>query len=144
MRGGTILPRKDRQRRSSAAMIKDPYTIVVALDSSASAYGTLYIDDGHSYNYKKGDYLWREFQFKNNKLSYKKLRNSQPSQEEWTKTSVERLIIAGLKKSPKKVILTEKGSHKELTFTYIKEENKLIVKKPDCGIANDWEIKLSY
>ena len=32
-RGGTIVPRKMRPRRSSAAMANDPYTLVVALDA---------------------------------------------------------------------------------------------------------------
>lgn len=31
-RGGSIVPRKERARRSSSLMVRDPYTLVVALD----------------------------------------------------------------------------------------------------------------
>lgn len=31
-RGGSIIPKKERARRASSLMSKDPYTLVVALD----------------------------------------------------------------------------------------------------------------
>ena len=33
------------------------------------ARGKLYVDDGHSFDYKKGSFLLREFRFSKNKLS---------------------------------------------------------------------------
>lgn len=33
------------------------------------AKGKLYVDDGHSFDYKKGSFLLREFTFSNNKLT---------------------------------------------------------------------------
>lgn len=36
-RGGHIIPRKDRPRRSSVLMHSDPYTLYVALDKDVSA-----------------------------------------------------------------------------------------------------------
>uniref|UniRef100_A0A672TFJ0 Glucosidase II alpha subunit n=1 Tax=Sinocyclocheilus grahami TaxID=75366 RepID=A0A672TFJ0_SINGR len=50
-RGGSIIPRKDRVRRSSTCMENDPYTLYVALSPKKFAEGELYIDDGHSFNY---------------------------------------------------------------------------------------------
>ena len=47
-RGGTIVARKDRARRSSRAMTFDPHTLVVALDTSGSASGRVFLDDGIS------------------------------------------------------------------------------------------------
>ena len=38
-RGGSIIPKKMRVRRSSTAMANDPYTLVVALDTPKSAAG---------------------------------------------------------------------------------------------------------
>src|SRR5439155_3670 len=58
-RGGSIIPKKERSRRSSALMVNDPYTLVVALDGSGAANGLLYIDDGRSFDYKKGHYCMR-------------------------------------------------------------------------------------
>ncbi|WCJ37763.1 Neutral alpha-glucosidase AB [Euphorbia peplus] len=36
-KAGTIIPRKDRYRRSSTQMVNDPYTLVIALNSSQAA-----------------------------------------------------------------------------------------------------------
>ncbi|KAI3523968.1 hypothetical protein L1887_02522 [Cichorium endivia] len=53
-RSGTIIPRKDRFRRSTVQMENDPYTLVISLDNSGEAEGELYIDDGKSYEFKNG------------------------------------------------------------------------------------------
>jgi len=68
-RGGTIVPKKERIRRSSILMHDDPYTLVVALDGNKHAKGTLYIDDEKSFEYRQGKYLYLEFEFKDNVLS---------------------------------------------------------------------------
>jgi hypothetical protein len=59
-RGGSIIPRWERQRRSSSLMLGDPLTLHVALDAGFQARGMLYLDDGLSYGYQRGDYcFWR-------------------------------------------------------------------------------------
>lgn len=40
-------------------MVRDPFTLVVALDESGKAEGDLYLDDGHSFAFTKGAYLHR-------------------------------------------------------------------------------------
>uniref|UniRef100_A0A673H4K3 Integrator complex subunit 5-like n=1 Tax=Sinocyclocheilus rhinocerous TaxID=307959 RepID=A0A673H4K3_9TELE len=66
-RGGSIIPRKDRVRRSSACMENDPYTLYVALSPKKFAEGELYIDDGHSLNYDtKKEFIHRSLTFANN------------------------------------------------------------------------------
>lgn len=40
-------------------MVNDPYTLVVALDEGGKAEGDLYLDDGHSFAFTKGEYLHR-------------------------------------------------------------------------------------
>lgn len=44
-RGGSVIARKNRVRRSSALMRNDPFTLVVALDAALTAAGRLYLDD---------------------------------------------------------------------------------------------------
>lgn len=68
VRGGTVIPRKDRPRRSSSLMVNDPYTLLVALNSDLEASGDFYADDGHSYGYKNGEYVWKKISFKNQGL----------------------------------------------------------------------------
>merc|ERR1719215_2265177 len=48
-RAGVIVPRRMRPRRCSDLMANDPYTLVVTLDDSGSASGSLYIEDGISF-----------------------------------------------------------------------------------------------
>lgn len=52
-------------------MHDDPFTLVVCLDKHSSAKGTLYIDDEKSYNYRHGQYVYTEFEFKENVISNK-------------------------------------------------------------------------
>ena len=56
-RGGTIVPTRERARRSTASMKADPYTLHVALDSAGGASGELYMDDGDSEAYEQGAFL---------------------------------------------------------------------------------------
>ncbi|KAI5962047.1 ROT2 [Candida theae] len=50
LKGGSVVPMKNRYRRSSRLMRHDPYTLVVALDKNGRATGNLYVDDGESLN----------------------------------------------------------------------------------------------
>ncbi|KAJ9143755.1 Glucosidase 2 subunit alpha [Pleurostoma richardsiae] len=62
MRGGHIIPRKDRPRRSTALMKWDDYTLVVTLPKHGQhAEGELYADDGNSFDFEKGQYISRKF-----------------------------------------------------------------------------------
>lgn len=62
IRGGSIFARKDTQRRSSKAMVYDPMTLVIALDLEGKAHGSLYVDDGDSFDYtEKGVFARIEF-----------------------------------------------------------------------------------
>jgi mannosyl-oligosaccharide alpha-1,3-glucosidase len=60
-RAGSILPLRDRVRRSSAAAVGDPLTLVVAVAPDGSAEGEVYLDDGASFAYKSGAFLLRKF-----------------------------------------------------------------------------------
>lgn len=58
-RGGHVVPRRDRPRRSSQTQVRDPFTLIVALDKDGKASGDLYLDDGHSFAFKRGQYVHR-------------------------------------------------------------------------------------
>ncbi|KAK5111330.1 hypothetical protein LTR62_005170 [Meristemomyces frigidus] len=63
MQGGHIIPRRDRPRRSSGLMRYDPFTLVIVLGHSGDANGTLYLDDGESFDYEEGAYIHRLFEY---------------------------------------------------------------------------------
>jgi alpha 1,3-glucosidase len=68
-RGGSIVPLRERVRRAAELGWRDPVTLIIALDDEADspegirASGTLYLDDGQTYHYKEGAFIWRRFTF---------------------------------------------------------------------------------
>jgi len=63
MQGGHIIPRRDRPRRSSGLMRYDPFTLVVVLGKDGNAEGSLYLDDGETFDYQQGAHIHRNFVF---------------------------------------------------------------------------------
>ncbi|KAL1124579.1 hypothetical protein AAG570_001203 [Ranatra chinensis] len=101
-RGGSIVPKKERVRRSSQLMHNDPYTLIVALDSDGKAEGYLYIDDGytHRYIYRRDSSVYIHFRFADGKLSSNLVGDTRYSTPCW----LERVVILGMKPGPYKAI----------------------------------------
>uniref|UniRef100_A0A7S0UX36 Glucosidase II subunit alpha n=1 Tax=Polytomella parva TaxID=51329 RepID=A0A7S0UX36_9CHLO len=73
-RGGFIVPRRERARRSTTSMVQDPYTLVVALDTAGKAVGQVYMDDGETYAFiRRSKFFVREFSFSNFSLTSRAL-----------------------------------------------------------------------
>lgn len=139
-RGGTIIPKKERIRRCSALTKDDPYTLQVALPKEGKpAEGTLYIDDGATFDYKKGDLLYLKFKFADNTLTSEILEGPGDFK---TKAWLERVVIAGYPTRPSDVqLVTSKGTQ-NLQFTYEEKEQLLRVRKPGVNIAEKWTLKI--
>ncbi|KAL1417296.1 hypothetical protein MTO96_027023 [Rhipicephalus appendiculatus] len=141
-RGGTIIPKKERIRRCSALTKDDPYTLQVALPKEVKvAEGTLYMDDGATFDYKKGDLLYLRFKFADNTLTSEILEG--PGNFK-TKAWLERVVIAGYPTRPSDVqLVTSKGTQ-SLQFTYEEKEQLLRVRKPGVNIADKWTLKIRF
>nr|XP_034173391.1 neutral alpha-glucosidase AB isoform X1 [Osmia lignaria] len=141
-RGGSIIPRKMRIRRSTVAMKNDPYTLVVITDSAGKANGTLYIDDETSFEYRHGKYLYLKINFQGNKLTstfIDKLASYQT--ESW----LERVDIANPPKGVKSAVLTSSNLGKvTLETKYNPNNNVLTVRKPGVNMGEEWTIELIY
>ncbi|XP_072023564.1 neutral alpha-glucosidase AB-like isoform X2 [Amphiura filiformis] len=140
-RGGTIIPRKERVRRSSSLTLDDPYTLTVALDNQGLARGNLFIDDGHSFDYQAGNMLYRNFNFLNNVLQS---RTIDYNVKFTTRSWLERVVIVGLKTKPNAVELS--GTlidYQKLDFTYTPQSQSLVIRKPGVNMGEDWKITLS-
>lgn len=144
-RAGTIIPRKDRFRRSSTQMETDPYTMVIALNSTQEAEGELYIDDGKSFEFLKGAYIHRHFTFSDGKLTSSAASaggNRYP-----TDCKVERIILLGLSSGPKSALVEPANQKVEIELGPLrvrggKSPSVLTIRKPDVRIADDWSIKI--
>lgn len=142
-RGGTIIPKKERVRRSSSLMRDDPYTLVVALDKSGRANGTLYIDDGISFEYREaGKKLYMQFAFEGTRLTGHQLEK--PGYE--TRSWLERVVVVGAGAdlgSAKASLKTPSRGEVELATSYDARKSVLTVRKPGVNMAEDWEIGFS-
>ncbi|CCH43501.1 alpha 1,3-glucosidase [Wickerhamomyces ciferrii] len=135
IRGGTITPRKDRVRRSSKLMKYDPYTLVVALDSKGDAKGTLYIDDGETFDYENGDYLYINFEVSNNEI-----KSNVNSGSLNASNKVEKIIIIGSSTGGiGNEATVSQGS--EWTTSIISGENHAVIKSPGVKLNENWSIK---
>ncbi|KYQ91049.1 alpha-glucosidase II [Tieghemostelium lacteum] len=138
-RGGTIVPKKERVRRSSSQMREDPYTLVIALDKNQKASGQLYIDDEHSFNHhRSNEYLYKQLTFENGKLTYKDVPQSKGKYN--FENTVEKVVILGLENKPSKIETSNKDT---LSFEYDQSTQKLTIRKPLVSVNSDWTISLN-
>eukprot|EP01062_Namystynia_karyoxenos_P005529 TRINITY_DN11924_c1_g1_i1.p1 TRINITY_DN11924_c1_g1~~TRINITY_DN11924_c1_g1_i1.p1 ORF type:complete len:837 (+),score=314.87 TRINITY_DN11924_c1_g1_i1:99-2609(+) len=160
LRGGKIIPKRERVRRSSAAQFWDPYTLVVALDSRGAAEGELYADDTHSFEFEQGAFIHRHFTFANNKLTSTKAEIHSPyvtklgaGKEFQTGTQFERVVFYGLQARPERVRLTQtptahtqgfSGPTSATVETIWDDVTKVLtLRKPEAWVAVDWTIDLA-
>jgi len=143
-RGGSVVVRKERPRRSSVATMKDPVTLIVAIDEKGEAKGELYVDDGHSYRFRNKEYLHRRFVFQNSTLTSSSLS---PGTEFISKVEVEKIVVLGLG-AKKMVTLQSMNRTVESSLGSLRLEAGaptvgLVVKKPGVKIDHDWSLHFS-
>ncbi|KAJ3995742.1 glycoside hydrolase family 31 protein [Lentinula boryana] len=172
IRGGSILPTRERPRRSSPLMKLDPFTLRVALSKAGTARGELYLDDGITYSHQQGELVWREFvaeqpQKKMTRISSKDLASQNPTKavdgvaltaydpknafaKEIEEVRVEKIVVLGLSSKPSAVKL-ESGA--DLKWEFVpgvaasdKQEGTasvLSIKDPKVLVTADWAIVIS-
>lgn len=145
IRGGSIIPTRERPRRASTAMKHDPFTLRIALSKYGTARGELYLDDGESYDHEKGQLVRRQFTADKTasnkvkkpllKISSRDMASHDPDAavdgvalkgaytpnnsfvESIKDVRVERVIVAGLERKPKSVKV--EGESGELVWEWI-------------------------
>eukprot|EP00475_Leptophrys_vorax_P017022 TRINITY_DN23539_c0_g5_i1.p1 TRINITY_DN23539_c0_g5~~TRINITY_DN23539_c0_g5_i1.p1 ORF type:complete len:429 (-),score=-0.63 TRINITY_DN23539_c0_g5_i1:246-1418(-) len=162
-RAGTVVPRKDRARRSSSQMELDPYTLVVALNSTGGAEGELYIDDGRSFAFQQGAFHHRRFVFADGTLrstmheaeaaaAAAAARGELKRAAFETRCVVERIVLFGVPKG----VMEGKRRSAVVDGTRIQLEEEvgpawlrpgvpssvLVVRAPRVPISSDWSIKI--
>ncbi|KAK6514028.1 hypothetical protein TWF506_008455 [Arthrobotrys conoides] len=168
MRGGHIIPRRDRPRRSSGLMKHDPFTLVLVLSQKGHAMGFLYHDDGESFDYKQGAFIHRQFMYNGNlkALTSRDLHKDRAAAAAYRKVAgalqIEKIVIVGASnsldtsalangKSKAKAILVEddngkvKEWHASLAYTAAVDKDHadvLVIKNTKLRIAHDWTVYL--
>lgn len=136
LHGGAIVPRQDRARRSSGLMASDPYTLIVALDSSFEAFGHVYSDDWSTNAYQSGTYMYSLLTFKDSTLKYQML-------QKWQKpNTVERIVILGLPSVPKRIVVNGAEGYEVGFYDYT--NGAVVIKLPSVYLSVDWSLTLKY
>jgi alpha 1,3-glucosidase len=161
MQGGHIIPRRDRPRRSSGLMKFDPFTLVVVLDKDGNAQGSLYIDDGETFDYQQGAYIHRKFIFDKptKALTSINIGGSGPKSVAYLKTMakvrVEKVIVVGAPvewRGKTEVVVSEEGAkesarRRKVGFTFHEASgNKAawaVVRDPKVHVGKGWKIDFS-
>jgi len=150
-RGGSIVPRKRRVRRSSRQMRRDPYTLTIAPDGVGAARGELYVDDEHSLDHTRGVFRRMEMQYGprhgsgSDKL-HMVLSASVLEGSFAADNTIERIEVLGVPEPPTRVSVVSdaKGGARPLTFIYDVKTQVLIVRKPEVTAAAAYEIEFVF
>jgi len=140
-RGGSIVPRQMRARRSSVQMVNDPFTLTIAPENVAgAAAGRLYLDPGDGYDYRKGAYAYRKYTYAAGVLTSAALHAdasyTPPNQLE----RVELLMSLEDAANLNGVTLEAGGVTTALDFRYVSATRRLVVRAPKVAMAADWTI----
>lgn len=147
-RAGSIIPRKDRFRRSSTQMDKDPYTLVIALNSTQEAEGEIYADDGKSFEFLKGSYVHQRFTFSGGMLTSSSIAPSGTDGNRYSSDCIiERIILLGLSSSPKSAIVEPAKQQADIELGPLRlgraqSPSVLTIRKPNVRISDNWTIKI--
>uniref|UniRef100_A0A5S6QTV9 Glucosidase II subunit alpha n=1 Tax=Trichuris muris TaxID=70415 RepID=A0A5S6QTV9_TRIMR len=143
IRGGCILPIRDRIRRASSLSRHDPITLLIALNKEGTfANGTFYLDDGESFDYKNGKYLHRYFEYTGDQRSGKLLSKSLDEKSRFpTDVTIEKVIVYGMRFYPRVVHLFD-GDYTPapLTFSYDNKRMTLTVRRPAVSVTSDFRL----
>ena len=156
LRGGSIVPRKERTRRSTAQMVDDPFTLWVVLDNNGAASGDLYLDDGRSFAFQRGIFAHRRFTFRDGRLSSARVSAPERAAIQPYKDSkyqptqvIERIVVLGLAGGPNRWQVKLQGGsalqaasgplvlRPELASSTV----ALVIRKPDLLVADDWTLQ---
>jgi alpha 1,3-glucosidase len=153
-------------------MAHDPFTLRVALSSTQTAQGELYLDAGDGYAYRTGAFVWRAFTAapheRGVRISSRDLVGDAPNKavdevsvksydpvgnayaKEAAGIEVERIVVLGLASKPTRVAL-EGGRELAWTFEAGVAANSakqgtasvLTIKRPGMSVAQDWAIVIA-
>lgn len=144
-RGGSIIPRRDRPRRSSVLTHSDPYTLYIALSGNGTAHGSLYMDDGLSYDYRSSStlssHLYVRFTFSNLVLTCEPIDGTFSQGDVW----VERVVVLGPPLALTYARVEGGGGSeraRKLHVTYDGENRSLTIRKPAVALHLPFKIAL--
>lgn len=121
---------------------------VIALNSSQSAEGELYVDDGKSFEFQRGAYIHRRFIFSDGKLTSLNMAPSGNNGRLFsTECVVERIILLGHPSRPKSALIEPSNKETEIEMGPLRVQRSriasvLTIRKPNVRVTDDWTIRI--
>lgn len=140
VKGGSIFARKDRYRRSSQLMEHDPYHIVVGLDREGRALGKLYVDDGRTFDFENGKFLFTLFTAADNTISGMPAGVDRSYVEEMKKVPIEKISVAGVSGKIGSVTVSQNGEERAGAF---RQQGSVVeILAPGVSVTEAWSVEL--
>lgn len=123
---------------------------VIALNSSQSAEGELYVDDGKSFEFQRGAYIHRRFIFSDGKLTSLNMAPSGNNGRLFsTECVVERIILLGHPSRPKSALIEPSNKETEIEMGPLRVQRSriasvLTIRKPNVRVTDDWTIRILW
>ncbi|KAH9423409.1 hypothetical protein DERP_003688 [Dermatophagoides pteronyssinus] len=143
-RSGSIIPKRERPRRSAVLAVNDPISLQIFLNSNGTSIGFIYLDDGQTYNYQKQNaFIYGRFNYSKRTLQYTFEKGNPNSNRAW----LERITIIGYPSKPNRIQLMNNSNDNpppsQLAFKYDQQKHMLIIRKPAVMFGQNWQIKIN-
>lgn len=121
---------------------------MVALNSTQEADGELYIDDGRSFEFRRGSYIHRRFIFSNGVLTSTNL--APPQARLSSQCLIDRIILLGHGSGPKSALVEPLNQKTEIEMGPLRMgglvassgTKVLTIRKPGVRVDQDWTVKI--
>lgn len=135
LKGGSIVTIRQRYRRSTKLMARDPFTLVVALDNDGNASGRLHLDDGESYAYRDGHQINLKMTADPNGVSCDLESGSRSEYlTEMQGVKIEKIVLLGAT-NVEQVEVEQNGHHK--TISVLEGQ----IANPGLAISSPWRLR---
>ena len=152
VRGGSIIPRRDRVRKSSVLMHGDPYTLIFALDSNGEASGNIYIDDGRSFENESGSYSFSTISISNGTIDARNLQYDGTTIDEMKRKQtcakfggrVEKIVVLGMRNVELVRRIGKTDDSESTGYEFLVVDGTLVIKDPKMSVCEQWKFQIEY
>ena len=136
---------RERLRRSAvlALTMNDPISLQIFADTKGNANGSLYLDDGLTYDYRtKKAFAFGSFEYSKRSVIYTFERGNANCTSSW----LERVTIHWHASKPSRITAQyESAGSKatQLAFKYDAKRKILVIRKPALLFTQNWRIKIT-
>lgn len=146
VKGGNIITTKDRYRRSAQLMKYDPYTLYIVIGSDGLSRGKLYIDDGITFEYQKGDWISIDL-FADESERIIKGTVSHKTDQRFVQSlgnrnvTINKIVVVGSNIRDNVAKVKQGGKVWETTILNENNSTYFTIRNPNVSVVESWEIR---